>query len=402
MRAIVPHGFLVAVAAAVAIAFPATACASSSFVTDDYPASVNGSGEGHTLAMEGGFNVKCASVSYSGGELAEPSEQLTLTPTFSSCTAAGTAATVSPEGCTLRFHAGAKTGETTYAGTTDVVCPAGKAIVVTALAGNCVAQVGAQNSLSADTYTDSPEAKPPTATAKIALTGVKYTVTKDGFLCPFAGVGEKTGGSYSGQELLKASRGAEAVGFQVAEDTESMLCEEKPMLACENVFPASTLIETSLIPPLLHFQFVIGPREINCTKSTFAALTNEEKGNPLQLKNPVLLTESCKTSGLKKCEVAETANKLTANLESQVGGMFGYFFMPITFLFKCEKEIVCKYTSPGVAMRMTGGLFATIAINNQPFTKVGIGAEEVNCAANAIWDTDYDINAPAGVWPYRG
>jgi len=35
--------------------------------------------------------------------------------------------------------------------------------------------------------------------------GIKYTVTKDGFLCPFGGTGAKTGAEYNQNEAIQVA-----------------------------------------------------------------------------------------------------------------------------------------------------------------------------------------------------
>jgi triacylglycerol lipase len=169
--------------------------------------------EGNTFTAEGGLAVKCKTATLTG-ELSEAKEEIELTPTYSECTAAGMTATIVLEGCKYRLSANAND--------LDIVCPAGKSIKVTALSGQCEALIGSQNNLSSVAYVLNEEAIE-TISIKSTLSKVKYTKTKDGFLCPFSGTGVKEDGALSGQVLMKAFYGA---GEQV-ETFITNLCSEE-------------------------------------------------------------------------------------------------------------------------------------------------------------------------------
>jgi Lipase (class 2) len=172
----------------------AAAPAAFQFQAGEYSAEVSGQQVGeHVLTVEAGITLKCK-VATVVGELAEAEEELEVTPSYSECVAAGFVATVATEGCKYRLDANTNDA--------DVVCPAGKAIKITA--GTCELQVGSQNGRTSVEYDNSPEALPPTATAKAALTGVVYTKSKDGFLCPLLGTGTKEDGTLTGEYLVKA------------------------------------------------------------------------------------------------------------------------------------------------------------------------------------------------------
>ena len=60
-------------------------------------------------------------------------------------------------------------------------------------AGSCEVQIGSQTNLKSVTTGNSGN----NVTAKANVTGIAYTVTKDGFLCPFGGTGAKTGATWT-------------------------------------------------------------------------------------------------------------------------------------------------------------------------------------------------------------
>lgn len=194
-------GVLLAAAMAL-LAVASVAVASSEFEAEELPATVSGTYTGWGLVTEGG-EVTC-SVSLSA-TLSEASSTLTLTPSFSSCKAFGFAeATVKPEGCKLVLHGGSETAEAeTYAATTDVSCEAGKSIKITA--STCAIEVGAQTNRSGAQLNDETQTAPEHTVLEGTITKVAYTVTTDGFLCPFGGTGKKESGELKGSAKLTAS-----------------------------------------------------------------------------------------------------------------------------------------------------------------------------------------------------
>ena len=101
-------------------------------------------------------------------------------------------ATVDPEGCTFPVQATEEVASDEFKGLLDVSCPAGKSIKI--IASTCAAEVKAQSGLATVALTNDPSASPAAnLTFAPAITGIAYTVTKDGFLCPFGGAGNKTG-----------------------------------------------------------------------------------------------------------------------------------------------------------------------------------------------------------------
>jgi len=156
---------------------------------------------------EGG-TVECKS--HFAATLSAPSSHLTVTPTYTPCKAFGFAhATVTMEECDYTFET--PTVGTTHAGPpvshtwtihVKVKCPAGKEIKV--VAGNCEIRIPEQTPgghVIAEATTHTPTS-PDFVDVRATVTGIDYTIVKDGFLCPFETTGEtlpatRTDGSYT-------------------------------------------------------------------------------------------------------------------------------------------------------------------------------------------------------------
>lgn len=197
---------ILAVTTAGAIAVLAVTVAGASgdsFQALEYPAEISSQqegSEGHVLTAEAGLAVECKSATLTG-ELSEPLEEFEVSPSYGECTYSGIPATVTIEGCKYRLDANASD--------VDVVCPAGKAIKV--VVGTCEVQVGSQNNITSIEYVNN-LGPPRTVSAKSNLEAIKYNKTKDGFLCPLAGTGEKEDGTLTGETLVKAFKGEVEVG----------------------------------------------------------------------------------------------------------------------------------------------------------------------------------------------
>jgi hypothetical protein len=191
----------VALAAIALVAVFASAAHASTFTAEKYPATISGTQVGeHVFSIENNLNVKCQNATFSGTLSAASSTQ-TINPTYSNCVAFGFLnSTVNFNGCDYLFHAGEEVAVDKHKGTVDIVCPVGKSIVISA--GTCEVQIGGQAGLGASNIENN--TKPLDLTAAGSLTGVKYTKTKDGFGCPFAGLGTKTDGGYAGTATATA------------------------------------------------------------------------------------------------------------------------------------------------------------------------------------------------------
>jgi hypothetical protein len=184
-------------ALAMTSAFAATAQGANEFIAGKYPATIHGTGNVGVFKWQAfGGSVECKNTF--DGTLTAASTTLKLAFTSTECKAFGfLEATVKPEGCEFLAHSTEKVKTDEYKAHLDFVCPAGKSTKVTA--GTCEVEYKEQTGMttlrlvndasSTEDITYDPE-----------VTGAKYTVTKDGFACPFNGTGEKSDGEITGSE----------------------------------------------------------------------------------------------------------------------------------------------------------------------------------------------------------
>jgi len=190
-----------ALIAALAIGALASSAQALEFTTEseEYPAELHGEGAaGNDVFETEGGPAECAST-YSGS-LGEASSTVELHPDYSECQAFGfVSATVDTEGCNYLMHLQSEYEENAFETTADIVCGEGESIKITA--ASCAIEYGPQENLSAFTFHLDifPKVK---LTIKAALNSLEYTVTKDGFLCPFSGTGEREGGELTTNELV--------------------------------------------------------------------------------------------------------------------------------------------------------------------------------------------------------
>jgi hypothetical protein len=181
---------LAVVAVLALTAVMASAASAASYTASAYPAIATGTNtKGSEVFTTEGGKVECDS--HFRGTLSAASSTLTVTPKYTSCEAFGfLEATVNMESCDYLFHA-----TSTSSTTVDVVCPSGS-IKITA--GTCKVEIKGQTGLSSVGTTNSGS----NVIAKPNVSGIAYTVTQDGFLCPFGGTGNKTGATYTGEVTL--------------------------------------------------------------------------------------------------------------------------------------------------------------------------------------------------------
>jgi hypothetical protein len=177
-------------------AMVASAASASQYTGSAYPTTGTGSNTaGNETFTTPGGTVQCDS--HFEGTLAAASSTLTVTPKYTNCVAFGFLnATVNMNGCDYLFHSGPAQGGGVYFHTVDIVCPAGKSIVITA--GTCVADVGGQTGLAKVKTTNLAGG---TVTVQPEVAGITLNVTTDGFGCPFSGTGHFFG-SYHGDVVL--------------------------------------------------------------------------------------------------------------------------------------------------------------------------------------------------------
>jgi hypothetical protein len=137
----------------------------------------------------GVFNsFKCKKAIFDGvGTVATGATSVTVTPTYSECTAFGQPATITHNGCNYVLSTGAATAGGWHVNTA-LSCPAGKFIEIHT--GVCAMTIAAQGPLTTSEVTNSGAAAPETAMdllLHLKITATTYTVTKDNIGCPLTG-----------------------------------------------------------------------------------------------------------------------------------------------------------------------------------------------------------------------
>ncbi len=198
-----------AVVAMLAIAATAAPGAQAGeFTAGGYPATITGQNVNvQELTTELG-TMECGVKFH--GELAEASEDLTLTPAYgTSCEIEGLQVHVSLNGCDYRFHAGATLAMDTVEGSMDVKCPEGNKIdfLITAMQ-NCHLTIPEQLGLGEVTYRDKTMAQD--VEVELNIEGLDYELDAG---CPVEGAFEN--GSYVGDSTLKADFEGMATPFTV-------------------------------------------------------------------------------------------------------------------------------------------------------------------------------------------
>lgn len=176
---------------ALSLVFMATASGVSAapghFTADAYPAPLHGSaivGKSNSFTA-GGSTYECASASFAG-QLTEKATELTLEPTFGTCSAGeGTPATVTGNGCDYIFRSGEGT-ESEFPVTTDLECSGEKPIEIHRYSSpshgsstTCTLTIAEQTGLKGLTYTKEPE------TNSFVLEGTMGLVVETHGACSF-------------------------------------------------------------------------------------------------------------------------------------------------------------------------------------------------------------------------
>jgi hypothetical protein len=164
----------------------ASAASAANFTASTYPTSATASSaKGNDIFSTEGGKVECKS-HFHIGPLAAASPSVTVDPTYTECQAFGfVTANVNMNNCDYTFFQN---------GVVDVTCEAGEG-PITITAGTCEVQIhGSENEGLTSVELNNVH---PNITAKAKVTGIDYTVTKDGFGCPFGGTGKRTGATYT-------------------------------------------------------------------------------------------------------------------------------------------------------------------------------------------------------------
>jgi hypothetical protein len=173
-------------------AVSASAASAASYTASSYPTTGTGvSAIGNdTFTTEAG-TVECAS-HFEGTLATEAKEELTVKAKYSNCKAFGFLnATVAMGSCDYLFETPSGSGSS-WTATVDVDCTSSEIITITA--GTCKVTIGAQSPGGNVSITNNAGGD---VSVDAGVTGIAYTVTQDGFGCPFAGTGAKTGATYT-------------------------------------------------------------------------------------------------------------------------------------------------------------------------------------------------------------
>lgn len=403
---------LTAVNLAILAVWGTSAALATEFEAGAYPASISGKNSlSHVFTPEGGVSASCKGASFSG-ELAAMAETVTVAPSYSECTAFGLAATVSVNGCAYVLHPGEESGKDEFKATMDISCPAGKTMTITA--GTCEVQVATQKGLGTVTLADKIGEESTSVGMEAKLTEVHYVVTKDGFLCPLSGTGEKTKGSYSGDATLSGLQGATVVGFAAVQNKVTKLCKKNPkaVLECEakQAYGPGTEIEATAEAPaqpeaLLKIYTEKPPtleNIVRCPIAKITAATKEEEGQPLKIESFSLTFEECKSEKPTKCQSVYMENgPAPALLYASVADPHNGFTAGVTILrLKCAGEIECKYQLNSFATQFLGANVATLKTIPQFMKRQGIGGE-MGCFDLLAVEATYAVAKPQPVWVTR-
>ena len=191
---------------------------------DEYPVTIHGlSTSGQKFTTEAG-SIECKESTYHAVVSEEHSWTLTVKPEYKGCKASffEASATISMEECVLVVEAAEKSSPDNYPGYADISCPEGHSIKLTAF--TCKAEIKPQIELESLDLIDDTGASPKNdITARPTFTGIHYTVTQDGLVCPFKGTGEKTDGQYTSGENItltgqRPSEPSVKIGIQVSDE----------------------------------------------------------------------------------------------------------------------------------------------------------------------------------------
>lgn len=198
---------MLALGAVVAQAASATAVTSQKFTASQYPVTLHSENTAgvEEFGTEGGV-VKCNST-YEA-TVSETSTTLTVTPTYSSCSAFGFAeATVTTNGCDYIFHLTTKVSfgsESGFQAHVDISeCNSSTGIQI--IAGTCEAWVVPQSGLTTVDVSSMTGVEGSTKgdlTVRPRIGGVIFEVTKDGTACPLSETGKKSEGTYSSSSCI--------------------------------------------------------------------------------------------------------------------------------------------------------------------------------------------------------
>jgi hypothetical protein len=147
------------------------------------------------MDLANGTPIKCVSAVFDASFAGTTASQLTVTPTYSGCTAAGQKIEVKLNGCDYLVTTPTKTAVDSYHAVVHLVCPAGKSVALDVPTAGCSVLLAAQTAGGVVDLTNvtSAEANKDDIVL-ISTLSTKYT-TAGGGICGAGGTGSLTGES---------------------------------------------------------------------------------------------------------------------------------------------------------------------------------------------------------------
>jgi hypothetical protein len=191
--------YLAMLALFVASGLTASTATAGTLSADSYPATLTAYGANDGVFFdftEGEFVNYACKMHLSSETLQASSSTFVMHPVFTNCHLQHWETTVTTTGCDFRFHIGETTGESgNYAGTVDLVCEAGTSLKFSPIVG-CQVEVHPQEELGSVEFINM-AGSPSDFTIAWNVEGFQYTVIKDGFGCPYSGLGTKEDGDFT-------------------------------------------------------------------------------------------------------------------------------------------------------------------------------------------------------------
>ncbi len=196
---------MLAMSALVTSAAPAKEITTQRFKAQDgtYPETFHGTNPitKETFTTEAG-TVECDSTF--SGSISEPTTTVKVSANYTNCRAFGfLSASVNMTSCHYTFHLTTEVETDWYQAHADLTCTTANDHV-DIVASTCELQIDPQEGLTTINITNM-TGTTHSITVKAAVTGINYTVTKDGFGCPFSGTGSKTGAEYKAHEYVEVT-----------------------------------------------------------------------------------------------------------------------------------------------------------------------------------------------------
>jgi hypothetical protein len=196
---------LAAVAALLTVPASAAAFGPGDFLFSKYPNKAHAvQTTKHVLAITGS-TMECSTINLDSATQSGPASELTLTPTYSGCTAFGFAATITTNGCTYRLAQPEGISDE-WEGGFSIKCPEGKKIVIKVdnVFAKCTVEIGEQTPTGNVAYEND------TANGEVDL-AFSFTKLEDNVVtssgnCPLV-LGKHTNSTYSGASAAEAAEG---------------------------------------------------------------------------------------------------------------------------------------------------------------------------------------------------